>query len=148
MRIAAVQMDVTLADVPGNLEKMIAIIGKTRSAGAELTIFPECALTGYCFTSIEEARPYAETIPGPSVERMAKVCAELGVWVVFGMLEKDAGRVFNALAFVGPNGLIASYRKIHLPYLGVDMYTDFGDRPFAVQEINGVRVGMNICYDG
>ena len=142
------QMDVTLADVPGNLEKMIAIIGKTRSAGAELTIFPECALTGYCFTSIEEARPYAETIPGPSVERMAKVCAELGVWVVFGMLEKDAGRVFNALAFVGPNGLIASYRKIHLPYLGVDMYTDFGDRPFAVQEINGVRVGMNICYDG
>ena len=28
------------------------------------------------------------------------------------------------------------------------MYTDFGDRPFAVHEINGVRIGMNICYDG
>ena len=28
------------------------------------------------------------------------------------------------------------------------MYTDFGDRPFEVHEINGVKVGMNICYDG
>ena len=28
------------------------------------------------------------------------------------------------------------------------MYTDFGDRPFVVHEIAGVKVGMNICYDG
>lgn len=148
MRIAAVQMDVTLADVAGNLDRMIAKIREARSAGAELTIFPECALTGYCFTNIEEARPYAETIPGPSVNRMIGVCEELGGYVVFGMLERHGDRIFNALALVGPEGLIASYRKIHLPYLGVDMHTDFGDRPFAIHEINGVRIGMNICYDG
>jgi predicted amidohydrolase len=148
MRIAAVQMDVALADVAGNLAKMISKTRETRDEGADLTIFPECALTGYCFSNIEEARPYAQSIPGPAVETMSKLCSELGGFVVFGLLEQDAGRVFNALALVGPNGLIGSYRKIHLPYLGVDMYTEFGDRPFAVHEINGVKIGMNICYDG
>lgn len=148
MRIAAVQMDVTLADVAGNLAKMISKVRETRSAGAELTVFPECALTGYCFANLDEARPYAESIPGPSVDAMITVCKELGGFVVFGMLEKDGSRIFNALALVGPSGLIGSYRKIHLPFLGVDMHTDFGDRPFAVHEINGVRLGMNICYDG
>jgi predicted amidohydrolase len=148
MRIAAVQMDVTLADIAGNLLRMITKTRETRAAGAELTIFPECALTGYCFDSIDEARPYAESIPGPSVDKMAALCAELGGFVVFGLLEKEGARVFNALALVGPQGLIGSYRKIHLPRLGVDMYTDFGDRPFAVYEINGLRIGMNICYDG
>ncbi len=148
MRIAAVQMDVTLADIAGNLSRMITKTRETRAAGAELTIFPECALTGYCFDSIDEARPYAESIPGPSVDKMAALCAELGGFVVFGLLEKEGARVFNALALVGPQGLIGSYRKIHLPRLGVDMYTDFGDRPFAVHEINGLRIGMNICYDG
>lgn len=148
MRIAAVQMDVTLADVPGNLSKMISIVKETRGAGARLTIFPECALTGYCFSSRQEALPYAETIPGPSVTKMIAACSDLGGYVVFGLLEKEGDRLFNALALVGPEGLIASYRKIHLPCLGVDMYTDFGDRQFAVHEIEGVRIGMNICYDG
>jgi predicted amidohydrolase len=148
MRIAAVQMDVTLADVPGNLARMQAKVRETRAAGAELTIFPECALTGYCFSSLDEARPFAESIPGPSVEAMIETCAQLGGFVVFGMLERAGERIFNALALVGPAGLVGSYRKVHLPYLGVDKFTDFGDRPFAIHEINGVKIGMTICYDG
>ena len=104
MRIAAVQMDVTLADIAGNLLRMITKTRETRAAGAELTIFPECALTGYCFDSIDEARPYAESIPGPSVDKMVALCAELGGFVVFGLLEKEGARVFNALALVGPQG--------------------------------------------
>lgn len=148
MRIAGVQMDFQLADIEGNLSRMIEKIRQTRAGGATLTIFPECALTGYCFSSIEEARPYAEPIPGPSVERMQQVCQELGGYVVYGLLESDGTRVFNALAMVGPDGLIASYRKTHLPYLGVDMFTDYGDRPFAVHEVDGVRIGLSICYDG
>src|SRR5437899_10679038 len=34
--------------------------------GARLVVFPECVLTGYCFTSKAEAMPYAEPLPGPS----------------------------------------------------------------------------------
>jgi predicted amidohydrolase len=63
-------------------------------------------------------------------------------------LERDGPRVFNAAALVGPEGFVAGYRKIHLPFLGVDRFTTPGDRPFAVHQAGELRVGMNICYDG
>lgn len=141
-------MDVMLGDVAANVEKIRGKLRETAEAGATLAIFPECATTGYCFEDLDEARPFAETIPGPTTETIAAACADSGVFAIFGLLEPagDDG-VFNALAFVGPDGLIGSYRKIHLPFLGVDMFSTFGDREFAVQSAGGLRVGMNICYD-
>jgi len=148
MKIACVQMDVQLADVEGNLDRMITKLGHARAGGAGWTIFPECATTGYCFQSREEAKSFAQPIDGLATQRMARACADLGGYAVFGFLEADGQSVFNALALVGPNGLVASYRKIHLPFLGVDIFTDAGDRPFTVHDVDGLRIGMNICYDG
>ena len=48
----------------------------------------------------------------------------------------------------GPDGVVGTYRKVHLPFLGVDRFTTPGDQPFAVHEAAGMRIGMNICYDG
>ncbi len=147
MKIAGVQMDVALGNVDGNVERMIGFLEQTSRQGAALTIFPECAVTGYCYDSLKNAQQCAEPIPGPSAERMISACAEHGCFCVFGMLEADGDRVFNAAVLVGPEGVIGSYRKVHLPYLGVDMLTTPGDRPFAVHEVDGVKIGMNICYD-
>ncbi|MGE3317354.1 MAG: carbon-nitrogen hydrolase family protein, partial [Planctomycetaceae bacterium] len=91
--------------------------------------------------------PHAEPVPGSAVQQMQKACAELECWSIFGMLEADGERLFNAAVLVGPEGLGGVYRKVHLPYLGVDMFTTHGDRPFAVQGAGKLRVGMNICYD-
>jgi 5-aminopentanamidase len=146
--IAIAQIDIAFADRPRNLERMIQVLEETAAKGAKLTVFPEAALAGYCFDSLEEARPQAERIPGPSTERMANFCKKLGVFAVYGLLEADGERIFNACALVGPEGVIGSYRKIHLPYLGVDRFTTPGDRPFAVHEAAGMRIGMHICYDG
>src|SRR5262245_6724823 len=148
MKIAIAQIDITFADRERNLARMFQVLQGTAAQGAKLTVFPEAALTGYCFDSLEEARPHAEPIPGPSTKRMTGVCRELGVFAVYGLLEADGERIFNACALVGPDGVVGSYRKIHLPYLGVDRFTTPGDRPFAVHEAAGVRVGMHICYDG
>jgi predicted amidohydrolase len=63
------------------------------------------------------------------------------------MLESDGDRIFNAVAFIGPSGLAGHYRKIHLPYLGVDRFVTPGDRPFRVYDTPVGRVGINICYD-
>lgn len=146
--IAAVQMNVDLADKESNLRRMLFFLEQTAGEGAKLTVFPECALTGYCFDSLEEARPYAEPIPGPSTERMAAACKRLNCHVVYGLLEADGKKVFNAAVLVGPKGVVASYRKVHLPFLGIDRFTTPGDRPFAVHNAGGMKVGMNICYDG
>ncbi|HLQ45295.1 MAG TPA: carbon-nitrogen hydrolase family protein, partial [Planctomycetaceae bacterium] len=130
-----------------NLQTMLAKLKETAAAGATLTVFPECALTGYCFDSVAEALPFAQTLPGPATERFANACRDLDVFAVFGLLEKNGDRLFNAAALVGPSGLIGTYRKVHLPYLGIDMKTTYGDRPFRVFEVGGVKIGMLICYD-
>jgi predicted amidohydrolase len=88
-------------------------------------------------------------LPGPATEELAADCRELGLWAVVGLLERDtAGGLFNACCLVGPHGLHAGYRKIHLPFLGVDRFATPGDRPFAVHDLGGLRVGINVCYDG
>ena len=148
VKIAGVQMDVALSDTETNLQRMEAALKETASWGAALTILPECALTGYCFESLQEAMPFAEPVPGESTERMARVCRRLGVHAVFGMLEVDGERLFNACVLVGGEGVIGGYRKVHLPYLGIDRFATPGDRPLDVHQVGDVRIGMNICYDG
>jgi predicted amidohydrolase len=147
MRIAAVQMDVAIGKPEANLATMLGKLQEAAANGAKLICFPECALTGYCFDSVAEAMPFAQTLPGPATARFAQVCGDLDVFVIFGLLEKEGDRLFNATALVGPKGLIGTYRKVHLPYLGIDMRTTYGDRPFAVFEADGVKIGMLICYD-
>lgn len=148
MRIACIQADVSIGNVAVNLSTLEELLRQEVTVGTELTVFPECFATGYCFETLEEARSVAEPINGPIVQRVVELCRELQTHVVFGMLESDGLRVFNVAVLAGPNGLIGSYRKVHLPFLGVDRFTTPGDRPFAVFEAAGVRVGMLICYDG
>lgn len=149
MRIAAVQTDVMLADVEANLQQMLRTLERPELSGCRLVVFPECMLTGYCFDSREEAWPHAELLPGPSSRRLAEHCREHRRWVVYGMLERtDGGKLYNSCALVGPDGVVGVYRKIHLPHLGIDRFVDPGPDPYTVWEIDGVRVGMHICYDG
>ena len=141
-------MDVALGDVPGNLAQILESFSRLAGEGASLVVFPECALTGYCFESRGEAFAHAETIPGPSVEEASARCAAANAFMVFGMLEREGDRLYNACVLIGPQGLTASYRKIHLPRLGVDHFADAGDRPFEVHDLGFLRLGMHICYDG
>src|SRR5262245_41269803 len=149
MKIAGAQIDITIANVDRNLSRMRDVAAETARQGARLTVFPECALPGYCFESLDEARPHAQTVPGPATESIAETCRKLDVFVVFGLLEREASgpKLYNACALVGPRGLIGAYRKVHLPFLGIDRFTTPGDA-FGVHEADGVRVGMHICYDG
>ncbi len=146
--IAGVQMDVRLADRAANLAKMVDRLREAAELGARLVAFPECALAGYCYDSLEEALPHGEPLPGPATERFTAACRELGTYVVFGLLERVEDRLYNACALVGPAGLVGGYRKIHLPFLGIDRFVTPGDRAFSVWPAGDLRLGMNICYDG
>jgi predicted amidohydrolase len=147
-KIAAVQMDCELGQTARNLEKITNHVESAARADARLVIFPECALTGYCFESSNEAWPHAQPIPGPAIETLTMTCRNRGVFAITGLLERAGDRLYNACALVGPQGLVGAYRKVHLPFLGVDRFTAPGDRAFQVWEIDGLRVGLNICYDG
>ncbi|MBI2907952.1 MAG: carbon-nitrogen hydrolase family protein [Chloroflexi bacterium] len=147
VNIAGVQMEPIIFEKEGNVAKMLAALRTAAGQGAQLIVFPEAALTGYCFTSLEEAVPLTETVPGPGTQRLAAACGELGVYAVFGLLEKDGDRYYNAVALLGPEGFVGKYRKIHLPYLGIDRFLDWGDQPPEVFQTGIGRIGINICYD-
>ena len=146
--LAAVQMDVRLGDPIANAGRMEELAHRAARQGARLVVFPECALTGYVFDSLAEAKEYAQRIPGPATAKFQELSKELGIHVVYGLLEEAEEGLFNALALVGPEGLIASYRKVHLPHLGVDHHVTPGNRPFETHDTPLCRLGMNICYDG
>jgi 5-aminopentanamidase len=147
MKIAVVQMDVHLADKAANIQAIVERLDAAVGNGAELIVFPECAVTGYCFDSLEEALPEAEPVPGGTTETIARAARQRSCTVVVGMLERDGDRVYNAAAVVGPQGVLGTYRKVHLPFLGIDRFATPGDRPFPLFAIPQGQMGINICYD-
>jgi predicted amidohydrolase len=147
MKVAAVQMDVTILEKQRNLEKILAKLESAARAGARIAVFPECALTGYCFAGREEADPVAEPVPGPSSEKLWAAAKSLDCTAVVGLLERDGDRIFNAAAVVTPQGIAGTFRKLHLPYLGIDRFVAPGDKPFPVFETSHGKIGINICFD-
>lgn len=146
-KVAGVQMDIYFAERERNLARMKARLEETVAAGAALTVFPECTTTGYCYRSLDEAVAQSESLSGASVRAIEAVCRRLDTRAVFGLLEWEGNVLYNTVVLVGPRGLEGSYRKIHLPFLGVDRFTTRGDRPFEVFETPLGRIGLNICYD-
>jgi len=47
MRLALAQINTTVGDLDGNRERILEAIGEARSAGADLVLLPELAVTGY-----------------------------------------------------------------------------------------------------
>ena len=146
MLVAAAQIEPKLAEPERNLEACLARLEEAAAAGAELLVLPECAVPGYMFESAEEALPFAEEIPGPSSEVLERESRRLGMHVVCGLLERDGDTLRNAAVLVGPDGLVGTYRKTHLPFLGVDRFVVPGDE-LTVFETPLGRIGVEICYD-
>ena len=145
--IACAQIDCVLGDPKTNLAKMTSAIRSAAERDAKLVMFPECALTGYAYSSLAEAIPFAEKIDGRSSEAIAEVCGETGAYAIVGFIEAAGDKFYNAAMLVGPDGVVGGYRKVHLPFIGVDRFVTPGDRPFEVFDLPFGKVGMNICYD-
>ncbi|WP_459555227.1 carbon-nitrogen hydrolase family protein [Lacunimicrobium album] len=171
IKCAACQIDIRLGDIEGNLEKMFAFTREAAANGAKIIVFPEASLSGYCFDTLEEALPYAQDPNGEITRRVTTLAKDLEVHIILGILERANSRspdrpitprrtdcdgtqyrqlpisIFNTALLIGPDGLEYAYRKIHLPYIGVDRWTTPGDRQPRVVEARGLRLGINICYD-
>ncbi|HEY3414656.1 MAG TPA: carbon-nitrogen hydrolase family protein [Armatimonadota bacterium] len=145
-KVAAVQMDVAFSDVDCNLDRVRSFLHKAASRGARLIVFPECALTGYCFTSKDEAMPAAYEAQAV-IPDLVDACRAYDVTAVVGTLLPDGDALYNAALTVTPDAAEPSvYRKTHLPFLGIDKHTAKGGCLEVVDTPVG-RVGTIICYD-
>jgi 5-aminopentanamidase len=146
-RVAVVQMDPQLGELAVNINAVLAGIEEAAHGGAQLVVFPECALSGYVYNSAAEVGASAIGREHSAVGVIADRCATLQVHAIVGLLEADSdmGTLYNSAVLVGPSAP-QWYRKCHLPVLGIDRYVGHGadlpvfDLPFG-------RIGILICYD-
>jgi predicted amidohydrolase len=145
-KLAIFQMDPKIEELDRNRRLILVGIERAADAGAKLVVFPECALSGYVFDSAGAAAPSAETVPGPTTEAVANACRKHGIHAIVGLLERDGDTIYNSAFVAGPEGLIANYRKCHLPILGIDRFVGQG-QDLPIYDLGFARIGILICYD-
>ena len=62
MLLTCVQSDVTFADIPANIQRVLNWLDTAPVNNADLVVFPECMLSGYAYHSRNEALPHAMEI--------------------------------------------------------------------------------------
>ncbi len=154
LRVAAVQMN-SGADKSVNIATALGLIDQAAAGGARLVTLPE--VWPYLGPSAGE-RDAAEGFPGPTHELLAARARKHGIYLHAGsMLESRPGepRLFNTAVVFDPQGdVIARYSKIHIFDVTLDGIGGYkesenvapGDEIVTV-EIDGVQVGLAICYD-
>jgi predicted amidohydrolase len=146
MRVAAVSNRNRPGYPDENLADHIRWVRRAASAGADVVLFPELSLSGYA--NDDFMRGLGTTLQGRWCEELCAVAASNGVHVAFGVPLLVDGRLHIAQVLVGPDGVVGHYEKVHLARpLGEDVLFTPGTE-FRVFSVDGVRVGMNICYDG
>ncbi|MHB8907343.1 MAG: nitrilase-related carbon-nitrogen hydrolase [Syntrophales bacterium] len=144
MKAGFIQFEPTFGEIEQNIRRIEFLFTRV---DAELIILPELCNTGYLFTSRGEAEEMGEEVPaGRTTEALCRVARARESYIVAGLIEKELDRLYNAAVLVGPDGYIATYRKIHL-FSEETLWFDPGDREFAVYDIGICRVGMMICFD-
>lgn len=147
IRVAACQIDPHLGEVDRNLERIERAVAEAAATGARLVLLPEAAVTGYVFNSLDEARTVAQRAEAVTGPRLADLAARHDVALIVGTLESNLREVFNTALVFSPDDRRYRYRKMHLPYLGVDRFATPGPDAPGVYDLAGMRVGILICYD-
>ncbi|WP_027415557.1 carbon-nitrogen hydrolase family protein [Aneurinibacillus terranovensis] len=145
LRVAAAQMNCTLGDKEANIRNASKLIEQAVVQGAKLVVLPELFNTGYRVE--EQDMQLSEAIPGPTTDWLCAMSRKHQIYTVSCILEKPSieGVVFDTAILTGPQGIIGTYRKIHL---WDQENTRFGKgKAFPVFDLGFVRIGLQICYE-
>ncbi|MEU8530490.1 MULTISPECIES: carbon-nitrogen hydrolase family protein [Streptomyces] len=146
LRTALLQSSGVPGDVPANLAALDDAASRAAAAGAGLLIAPELFLTGYAIG--EDLARLAEAADGPGSEAVAAVAVRHGLAIVYGYPERAGEALYNAAQLIGPDGArLAHYRKTHLFGDFEQKWFTAGDEPVVQAELNGLTLGLMICYD-
>lgn len=144
MRIALVQSDTVWHDPDANLAKAARFVEEAAKGGARVVVFPELFTTGFTM----EPERFAQSVPGPTSNTLAALATTHGVWIIGTEIGANASQPHNIVFALSPTGeLAAVYRKIHPFSYGDENKHYTGGTELALFEIDGVKTGLQICYD-
>ncbi len=145
LRIGIAQVNTTVGDFTGNIDKITNTIKLARSSGVDILTFPELAICGYP----PEDLLFKPEFIADNLKSLEKITKETsGISIIIGFVD---GRetIYNAAAIIHDGKLAGVYHKIYLPNYGVfdeDRYFQAG-RECPVYIISGINIGVNICED-
>lgn len=161
-QLGPIQKDHTRQQV---VARLIDLLRKAHSAGCDVVVFPELALTTFFprwfVDNISETDHYYETeMPSPITAPLFEEAKKLGIGFCLGYAELTSkGERFNTQILVEKDGsVVAKYRKVHIPgheenepdrafQHAERYYFTPSNEGFGVWKAFGARVGMMICND-
>src|ERR1700674_5960734 len=136
-----------------NLAKALDRVAEAVRKGANVVCLPELFQTQYfCQREDHSLFDLAETIPGPTSERLSAAARANGVVLIASLFEKRAAGVYHntAAIFDSDGSLRGLYRKMHIPddplYYEKFYFTP-GDLGFRALDTTAGRIGTLVCWD-
>jgi N-carbamoylputrescine amidase len=136
-----------------NLEKAVGGVRKAAEAGAEIVCLQELFRSPYfCQRQDPALFDLAESVPGPTTDRLSRAARETGTVVVGSIFERRTAGVYHntAVVFDADGKLLGLYRKMHIPddplYFEKYYFTP-GDLGFRCFHTRFGRVGVLVCWD-
>jgi len=127
-----------------NLSQVVAALN---GVDADIIVLPELAFTGYYFQDRDELATLAEDpTVSPTLSALVQLCHENGFHLVTGFAEKSGEKIFNSALLINGEGILHTYRKLHL-FNTESEYFDAGDLPLQIINIDGINIGLMVCYD-
>ncbi|PKV84606.1 carbon-nitrogen hydrolase family protein [Streptomyces sp. TLI_146] len=146
LRTALLQSSGRPGDVAANLKVLDEAAARAAATGAGLLVTAEMFLTGYAIG--DDVPRLAEAADGPGAQAVAEIAVRHGLAVVYGYPERDGETVYNSAQLIDADGRrLANYRKTHLFGCFEQEWFTPGDQQVVQAELNGLRLGMMICYD-
>jgi len=146
MRVALAQINTTVGDVWGNVERAAEALERAVDAGAGIVAFPELTIPGYPPEDLLMRPSFiADNMKG--LEELAGEVPE-GVVAAAGFVDLDAD-LYNSCALISGGEILHRYHKRYLPNYGVfDENRYFREGAGApVLRVDGATVGFSVCED-
>jgi predicted amidohydrolase len=144
MKLAVCQMPDVQGDVARTTDLMHAFTADATRQGAGLVCFPEAFLQGYDLDPSHVARTAME-VHSSAFNHVLTQLTALDPVIVFGWLERDGDRCYNAAVAIEHGQILARYRKAHL--LPAEQSVFAAGHECPVFDVHGIRVAILICHD-
>jgi nitrilase len=163
-KVAVVQASPMVFDRERTLEKLSALAREAAQQGAQLVLFPEAFVSGYPrgldFGAVvgsrtdagrDDFRRYWESsvdVPGAAVDHLSRIARTNNIYLVVGVIEREAGSLYCTVLFFAPDGnFLGKHRKV-MPTASERLVWGFGDgSTLPVFRTPLGKLGAVICWE-